>query len=110
VSLKALGLTEDADEAAVRARYKELAMAAHPDRGGTAEQFQQLTEWRDQALREVSMGLTLANSRSALHKLREAARGTKCPRCDGTGVRMAVQQGFRELKFPCRLCRGKGKI
>ena len=105
-----MGLPGTATEADVRARYKELAMAAHPDRGGTAEEFQKITDWRDKALVEAQMGKTLANSRAAMSKLREAARGTKCPRCDGSGTRMTVQQGFREIKFPCTMCKGKGKL
>jgi len=110
MSLEALGLPDDADEAAVRARYKELAMAAHPDRGGTAEQFQQLTELRDEALKEVSFGHTIATARLQFDALRQAARGTTCPRCDGSGKGMSRVVGFREFKTVCKLCHGKGKI
>lgn len=110
MSLEALGLHEDADEDAVRARYKELAKKAHPDMGGTAEEFQRLGELRDQALKEAKFGQTLANRRSALHALREAARGTKCPRCDGTGTKMTFQSGFRQGRLVCTMCRGTGKL
>jgi DnaJ-class molecular chaperone len=110
VSLEALGLPSDADEATVRARYKELAMSAHPDRGGSAEAFQTLTDQRDQALKQVKIGNTLAGHRSALHALREAARGAKCPRCDGTGARMTQTNGFSTFKFVCTMCGGKGKL
>lgn len=105
-----MGLPDDADEAAVRARYKELAMQAHPDRGGSSEEFQKVADWRDHALKQVKLGQTLATARSALFKLREAARGTPCPRCDGSGVSMERQVGFRTFKTSCTLCQGKGKL
>lgn len=41
-ALKVLGLTADADGAAVRRRYRELAMLHHPDRGGDKEKLQEL--------------------------------------------------------------------
>lgn len=34
-----LGLSVDADEAAIKRRYRDLAAQHHPDRGGSAEQF-----------------------------------------------------------------------
>lgn len=110
MSLKALSLPEDADEAAVRARYKELVMTAHPDRGGSVEQFQQLTEHRDEALKQVKLGQTFAAAKMRLSALREAARGLPCPRCEGTGVGMRRMVGFREFKTVCKLCHGKGKL
>ena len=110
MSLEALGLDDTADEAIVRARYKELAMSAHPDRGGSPEQFTQLTEWRDKALQEVQLGSSIADARRRLSALREAARGTQCPRCDGTGKSMTRQVGFRSFSTICRMCHGKGKL
>ncbi|HVJ83413.1 MAG TPA: J domain-containing protein, partial [Planctomycetia bacterium] len=34
-----LGVPLNADEAAIRARYRELARTHHPDRGGNTEEF-----------------------------------------------------------------------
>jgi DnaJ-class molecular chaperone len=110
MSLEKLGLDPSATEDDVKARYRELAMDAHPDRGGSAERFQEVKNWRDQAIKEIGYGYTLANARSQLHALREAARGVKCPRCDGSGVGMTRQVGFRTFKTVCRLCLGKGKL
>jgi DnaJ-class molecular chaperone len=43
-SLKLLGLTLDARVAEVRARYYELAATAHPDHGGSVDQFHALNK------------------------------------------------------------------
>lgn len=110
MSLEFLGLEADASEADVIARYKEMAKTAHPDMGGDTELFTQLKEAKDKALQEVSFGHSISKAKIQLSALREAARGTECPRCDGTGYSMRRQVGFREWKTVCRLCRGKGKL
>lgn len=38
-ALQCLGLSIDADHAAIKQRYRDLAAQHHPDRGGSAEQF-----------------------------------------------------------------------
>jgi DnaJ-class molecular chaperone len=110
MSLDDLGLETGATEADVLTRYKELAKAAHPDRGGSAEEFQRLQELRDKALQEVALGGSLARARLQLNALREAARGTICPRCEGSGYSMQRKVGFRTMRTVCRLCRGHGKL
>lgn len=39
---RTLGMSPNAEPAQLRARYRELAMAAHPDRGGSAERMQEI--------------------------------------------------------------------
>src|SRR5690606_16110636 len=39
---RTLGMSPHASPDQLRARYRELAMAAHPDRGGSAEQMREL--------------------------------------------------------------------
>ncbi len=107
MSLEALGLDDTATQADVIARYKELAKQAHPDAGGTVEKFQELKMLKDDALKELAFGTSIARARIQLSALREAARGTKCPRCDGTGVGTTRSAGFRTFSTVCRLCRGK---
>ncbi len=41
-ALRALGLAEDADEATIKRRYRRLAFACHPDRGGDHEELVRL--------------------------------------------------------------------
>jgi len=39
-----LGVKKDATKAAIRAAYRKLVIKAHPDAGGTKEEFEELTE------------------------------------------------------------------
>jgi DnaJ-class molecular chaperone len=110
MSLTELGLDETATEADVKARFRELAKEAHPDQGGSAEAFHLLKAKRDAALQELQFGHSISRARLQMSALREAAKGTTCPRCDGTGVGMRRQVGFREFKTVCKLCLGKGKL
>lgn len=45
-----LGLTEDANEADVKAAYKKLAILHHPDKGGKQEKFIEITESKNKCL------------------------------------------------------------
>ena len=49
-----LGLKNGAGADAVRARYRELAMTAHPDRGGSESAMVRLNRARAEALRELA--------------------------------------------------------
>ncbi len=46
-ALKVLGLPADADEAAIRHRYRKLAMEHHPDRGGDTRRLQEINAAAD---------------------------------------------------------------
>jgi hypothetical protein len=46
-ALAVLGLTDPVDAAAIKRRYRRLAMALHPDRGGDTTRFQALQEAMD---------------------------------------------------------------
>lgn len=48
-----MGLGAGVDASGVRARYRELAMACHPDRGGSTDAMSELNRARDEALRAV---------------------------------------------------------
>lgn len=43
-AFRTLGITRDADEAEVKAAYREKVKAAHPDRGGSEEDFARVQE------------------------------------------------------------------
>ena len=49
-----LGLRPDADATAVAAKYRALAIKHHPDHGGSAEDFANLTKARDMALEQIA--------------------------------------------------------
>lgn len=46
-ALAVLELADPVDEATIRAQYRRLAMRHHPDRGGSADDFQRLREAAD---------------------------------------------------------------
>lgn len=46
-----LGLDAGADDAAIRAAYRRIAAAVHPDRGGSAELARRVNEARDLLLK-----------------------------------------------------------
>lgn len=110
VSLAKLGLGAEATEDEIKAAYKRLAKDAHPDRGGSVDQFNDLREAYEAAKLEVEHGQSLSRARMQVDALRTAARGTLCPRCDGSGISASRKVGFRTLNTTCRLCRGKGRI
>ncbi|GAA5124566.1 J domain-containing protein [Luteolibacter yonseiensis] len=45
-----MGLPEDATADEIKTRYKDLSKSMHPDRGGSADAFSELTAARDAAL------------------------------------------------------------
>ncbi len=49
-----LGLSADADPAAIRAAWRRAVTVAHPDRGGTADDAAAITAARDLLLRHVT--------------------------------------------------------
>lgn len=51
-----LGLPVSATEDEVKNRYRELALKAHPDKGGSQEQFLKLTDAKNKCMKWASMG------------------------------------------------------
>jgi len=82
-----LSLPHTATPAEVKARWRELALTAHPDQGGDPEEFTAL--------------------RSAYNDAYEAALLTPCPECNGTGAAHA-SGGFFTAQLPCPECDGGG--
>ena len=87
-ALQTLGLTEDAHPDEVTAAYRRLAFTAHPDRGGTMEQFQKLNDAYKRAFAQQT----------------EAP----CPICQGKG-RVAVTAGFVTTYVDCGNCLKTGR-
>lgn len=90
-------LTEDA----VKEYYREAAKTAHPDKGGSAEQFAEvdrakhvLLEWLKRQTPTVTPD----------HGPRR-----KCHMCGGKGFVMS-QRGWRQLRTSCGACRGTGDL
>ena len=83
-----LGLIKDAAPAEIRAAFRRLAPAAHPDHGGTSEALTTLREARDAAL--------------------ALAWRAPCAICRGTGT-IELRGGLRALRRQCPGCAGTGK-
>lgn len=90
MSLKILGLPESATEEDVKAAWRGLASAHHPDRGGDPAEFSKYQK----AYRAA---------------LAESATSVNCPKCEGSGTR-DVGTGFNKIKMRCLNCHGARKI
>ena len=73
----------------VRAAYKVLAQARHPDKGGTVEAFQQLA-------RDLELAMKTAPTARA------------CADCRGSG-RREKSRGFFRVTLTCATCGGSGE-
>ena len=81
-----LGLNDGATEQEVRAAYRRMAQQLHPDKGGSVEEFQQLKDVYQKALRL-------------------ALKSKVCQTCDGAG-KICIYHGFHSTKSRCPDCKG----
>lgn len=79
------GVTADSSPDEIRAVYKRLVWERHPDRGGSAEAFNDL--------------------HLAYREAHECAFRAPCPACDGRGSSL-VTNGFSTLRVVCEACLG----
>lgn len=90
--LDLLGLLPGATVGDLKARFRDLALIHHPDRGGNAENFV--------ALRDAYNRL--------LAKLGQPPELQICAECSGAGV-VVVHQGFAAIRMRCGACDGTGE-
>lgn len=84
-----LGLPETATPAEVKARWRELCMIHHPDRGGNACEFDEI--------------------RRAYHAAYTEASAPKvCSHCGGNG-KVQHTSGWTSVDLPCTHCGGSGE-
>jgi|ERR1700731_1008159 len=106
-ALNALGLPPGATEAEIKERWRRLAMANHPDRGGDTAMFQELKRHYENALKRV-----IHPSQDFLDSDEELTSKSifkeACGFCAGRGYKSMVN-GFGVLQFPCLVCSGTGK-
>lgn len=81
-----LGLSVEASPDEIDARFRELAKTAHPDRGGSTDAIDELTEARRVA--------------------KDTAYRLRCPECGGTG-KTNVSAGFHVVWKTCPACHGR---
>ena len=88
--LSDLGLDENATPKEVQRKYWNLCQTAHPDAGGSQEDFIKLNKTYQAALK-------LANTPKT------------CEACKGKG-KITQTNGFDSINMICRNCSGKGSI
>lgn len=85
-----MGLLDTATPDEVKAKWRELCMTHHPDRGGNAVEFNTIRKAYEQAFMEAS-------------------EPDLCPQCLGTGKTMKTY-GFNSINMTCSHCGGSGNI
>ena len=85
-----LGLPETATPDEVKAKWRELVMVHHPDRGGNPCDFN-----------EIRKAYKIA--------MEEASAPKDCPQCNGTG-KIKQSHGFSSIDLPCMSCGGTGHV
>lgn len=83
-----LGLPETATPDEVKAKWRELVMIHHPDRGGNPCDFN-----------EIRKAYKIA--------MEEASAPKACPQCNGIG-KVKQSHGFSSIELPCASCGGVG--
>lgn len=78
-----LGLTGDASLDDIKARWRQLSMEHHPDRGGDPAKFHA--------------------ARLAYKEAYAEAMARPCQLCNGTG-KVWVVRGFSSISMPCQAC------
>lgn len=85
-----LGLPETATPDEVKAKWRELCMLHHPDRGGDPCDFN-----------EIRKAYKIA--------MKEASAPKACHQCKGTG-KVKQSHGFSSIDMPCMACGGTGHV
>lgn len=83
-----LGLPETATPDEVKAKWRELVMVHHPDRGGNAFEFN-----------EIRKAYKVA--------MEEASAPKPCGTCSGSG-KVKQSSGWSSIEMPCQVCGGSG--
>jgi DnaJ-class molecular chaperone len=83
-----LGLQDTATPDEVKARWRDLCMLHHPDRGGNAVEFNTIRKAYKTAMEEASAP-------------------KPCGSCKGSG-KVTQTHGFSSIELPCQACGGSG--
>ena len=86
----ALGLPDTSTPDEVKAKWRELAMKLHPDRGGDGVEFHIV-----QKAYKIAM--------------KEASAFKACPQCLGSG-KVSKTNGWVSIDLPCQACGGAGHV
>lgn len=95
-----LGVHRGSNPDDIRASYRKLAMATHPDR---------VTGKEDEFTRYAIAKRTLLQDRPGYER-RLAVLGTKCKPCGGTGTRSKAASWGAATLVACKECAGCGYV
>ena len=87
-AFQTLGLPDTATPDEVKAKWRELCMVHHPDRGGNPVEFD-----------EIRRAYKIAHA--------EASEPKVCNGCQGSG-KTRVSHGFSSVEVTCHYCSGTG--
>lgn len=87
-AFETLGLPETATPDEVKAKWRELCMVHHPDRGGDPVEFN-----------EIRRAYKIA--------MKEASEPKPCGTCAGAG-KVKQTHGWNSIELPCPACGGSG--
>lgn len=99
-----LGVTlHDLSKDRIQAAFKEKAKEAHPDRGGSNEEFVEVDRAKEILL------LHLSKTKPGRRKVHKAGKQTnECPACGGQG-RVRLHRGLHSMVVQCGACQGTGE-
>lgn len=83
-----LGIPDTSTPDEVRAKWRELCMIHHPDRGGNSVEFDLIRKAYKAAMEEAS-------------------KPKACAVCNGVG-KIIQTAGWSSIEMPCRVCEGSG--
>lgn len=83
-----MGLPDTATPEEVKAKWRELCMIHHPDRGGNVVEFNTIRKAYNQAFAEAS-------------------EPKPCNTCKGSG-KVTQTAGWSSIEMPCQVCGGSG--
>lgn len=89
--------------AGVSAQFRTAAQKAHPDAGGTMEEFVAVDRAKHILLAWVER-VAVAQSPELRH-----GGDAPCPRCSGKGT-ITLRKGFGTMPASCPTCRGSGQL
>lgn len=89
---------EDVTDTMINSAFKSMSKTAHPDAGGTVDEFVRLDHAKHVLLRWVAQKVLRGD---------EPMRVEDCKSCNGKG-KVEIRRGFARMTIMCGRCKGSG--